>query len=64
MKNITMNTRQQLNLLLSEKLIVQKTLGDVDKLLTKIRVLYGETYDKYGITIDSLKYYLFLEYLA
>jgi len=59
-----MNTRQQLNLLLSEKLIVQKTLGDVDKLLTKIRVLYGETYDKYGITIDSLKYYLFLEYLA
>ena len=64
MKNITVNTRQQLNLLLSEKLIVQKTLGDVDKLLTKIRVLYGETYDKYGITIDSLKYYLFLEYLA
>jgi len=64
MKNITVNTRQQLNLLLSEKLIVQKTLGDVDKLPTKIRVLYGETYDKYGITIDSLKYYLFLEYLA
>lgn len=64
MKNITVNTRQQLNLLLSEKLIVQKTLGDVDKLPTKIRVLYGETYDKYGITIDSLKYYLFFEYLA
>jgi len=64
MKNINVNTRQQLNLLLSEKLLVQKTLGNIGAVSGKIRVLYGETYDKYGIAIDSIKYYLFLEYLA
>lgn len=29
-----------------------------------IKILYGETYDQYGITIDSLKYYFFLAILA
>ena len=29
-----------------------------------IRILYGETYDQYGITIDSLKYYFFLAILS
>jgi hypothetical protein len=43
---------------------VQKTLGNFVTQKGRRRVLYGETYDKYGITIDSLKYYLFLEYLA
>lgn len=28
---------------------------------SKISILYGETYDKYGLTIDSVKYYLVLE---
>lgn len=28
-----------------------------------IRIIYGETYDEYGLTIDSLKYYLFLSLL-
>ena len=28
-----------------------------------IRLMYGETYDSFGITIDSLKYYLFLSVL-
>jgi hypothetical protein len=64
MKNIDVNIRQQLNLLLSERLVVKKTLGSFVQKKGLIRVLYGETYDKYGITIDSLKYYLFLEYLA
>lgn len=26
----------------------------------QIQILYGETYDQYGITLDSLKYYFFL----
>lgn len=55
---------KQLNSLLSERLVVQKTLGNFVTRGGILRVLYGETYDKYGITIDSLKYYLFLEYLA
>lgn len=59
------NISKQLNSLLSERLVVQKTLGEVGSSTGDgIRILYGETYDKYGITIDSLKYYLFLEYLA
>lgn len=29
----------------------------------RIKILYGETYDLYGITIDSLKYYLFVSLL-
>lgn len=42
----------------------------VDKIIEQIqasntiRIMYGETYDGYGITIDSLKYYLILEYIA
>ena len=43
---------------------MQKTLGMANDVCDGERILYGETYDKYGITIDSLKYYLFLEYLA
>lgn len=29
----------------------------------KLKILYGETYDKYGLTIDSLKYYFFISLL-
>jgi hypothetical protein len=64
MKKYNGNISKQLNSLMSERLLVQKTLGNLAKLSGAIRVIYGETYDKYGITIDSLKYYLFLEYLA
>lgn len=64
MKNVNGNTKVQLNSLLSERLVVQKTLGKVDGIADGMRILYGETYDKYGVTVDSLKYYLFLEYLA
>lgn len=28
-----------------------------------LRIMYGETYDVFGLTFDSLKYYLLLEYL-
>lgn len=71
MGKYTLTTRRQLTSLLSEGLVVQKILGKkkemTDNLMGingKIKVLYGETYDSYGITIDSLKYYLFLEYLV
>ncbi|MFZ2200018.1 MAG: hypothetical protein WAV40_04490 [Microgenomates group bacterium] len=64
MKNINGNISYLLNSLLSERLVVQKTLGVADRIGDGARVLYGETYDAFGITIDSLKYYLFLEYLA
>lgn len=64
MKNTKGIINTQLNSLLSERLVVQKTLGLADRLGDGARILYGETYDALGITIDSLKYYLFLEYLA
>ncbi len=64
MKNTKGIINTQLNSLLSESLVVQKTLGLADRLGDGARILYGETYDALGITIDSVKYYLFLEYLA
>ena len=64
MKTTNGNISKQLNSLLSERLVVQKTLGVTDRIGDGTRILYGETYDVFGITIDSLKYYLFLEYIA
>lgn len=64
MKKTNGNISKQLNSLLCERLVVQKTLGGADRIGDGTRILYGETYDAFGITIDSLKYYLFLEYLA
>lgn len=49
--------------ILSNKLIVKGTLP-AKMTLDGGRVLYGETYDMLGVTVDSLKYYLFLEYLS
>lgn len=39
---------------LINQLIVAKNINQ------KIKIIYGETYDKYGLTIDSLKYYFVL----
>ncbi len=64
MKKTQVGTSAILNSLLDEQLVVRKTLGELGMMSGQVRILYGETYDKYGITIDSLKYYLFLEYLA
>lgn len=64
MKNMNGIISNQLNSLLSERLVVQNTLGEVGRVCDGAKILYGETYDKYGITIDSIKYYIFLEYLA
>ena len=64
MKNINGTISNQLNSLLGERLVVQNTLGEVGSVCDGVKILYGETYDKYGITIDSIKYYIFLEYLA
>lgn len=48
---------------LTNKCLVQKAdLLVVDK-SKPIRIIYGETYDQYGMTLDSLKYYLFLSLL-
>ena len=49
--------------ILNNKLIVKGTLP-AKMTLDGGRVLYGETYDMLGVTVDSLKYYLFLEYLS
>lgn len=47
---------------------VDSTLMPVDHLFaaqkeSELELVYGETYDVYGLTIDSLKYYLFLAVL-
>lgn len=49
--------------LLINKCLVQKADSLVLDRSKPIRVIYGETYDQYGMTIDSLKYYLFLSLL-
>lgn len=55
--------------LLNQKLLTQGVLPSVEIIVSKIettnniRLVYGETYDAFGLTIDSLKYYFFLSYL-
>lgn len=55
--------------LLSNKCLVNEAGFDVEEIIEKIyskkviKIIYGETYDQYGMTIDSLKYYLFLSFL-
>lgn len=49
--------------LLANKCFVQKADSLVVNKSKPIRIIYGETYDEYGLTIDSLKYYLFLSLL-
>ncbi len=49
--------------LLANKCLVQKAGSLVVDKSKPIRIIYGETYDEYGLTIDSLKYYLFLSLL-
>ncbi|MEK7163846.1 MAG: hypothetical protein AAB768_01730 [Patescibacteria group bacterium] len=55
-----MNSLQKL---LANKCLVQKADSLVINKSKPIRIIYGETYDEYGMTIDSLKYYLFLSLL-
>lgn len=55
--------------LLSNKCLINEAGFDVEEIIEKIhskkviKIIYGETYDQYGMTIDSLKYYLFLSLL-
>lgn len=55
--------------LLIDKCLISRTGVDVEEIIEKIyskkkiKIIYGETYDEYGMTIDSLKYYLFLSRL-
>jgi hypothetical protein len=57
------NSLQQL---LSNKCLINGVGLDVEEIIERIyskkviKIVYGETYDQYGMTIDSLKYYLFL----
>jgi len=46
---------------LSIKTIINKICQNKNK---SIKLVYGETYDQYGLTIDSLKYYFFISLLA
>ena len=62
-KNITIEQ------LLTNEHLVQGALPSVAKIVKKakkdkqIKLVYGETYDQFGLTIDSLKYYFFLNLL-
>lgn len=65
---MTSNREKILNNLMTH--YVDSTLVPVDTLISKtgksieIRLAYGETYDAFGLTLDSLKYYFFLSVLA
>lgn len=45
----------------SIKLIIDKIRHNKNK---SVKLVYGETYDQYGLTLDSLKYYFFIALLA
>ncbi len=55
--------------LLTNKHLIHSALPSVAKITEKIknskqiRLVYGETYDQFGLTIDSLKYYFFISLL-
>ncbi|MCJ7740083.1 hypothetical protein MUP32_02055 [Candidatus Microgenomates bacterium] len=55
--------------LLTEKHLISSVFPSVGTILKKIKgqnsikLIYGETYDQFGMTIDSLKYYFFLSLL-
>ncbi len=55
--------------LLTEKHLISSAFPSVETILKKvkgqrsIKLIYGETYDQFGLTIDSLKYYFFLALL-
>jgi hypothetical protein len=55
--------------LLTNKHLIQSALPSVAKIIEKakkneqIKLVYGETYDQFGLTIDSLKYYFFVSIL-
>lgn len=62
MQKNNMQHQSELNSLLDERFVVRGKLENFA--INNSRILYGETYDQLGITIDSVKYYLLLEYLA
>lgn len=43
--------------------VVAELLKTPNHLRSPIKILYGETYDEYGLTVDSLKYYFLMHYL-
>lgn len=63
------NKYNQIEELLSNKGLVNSLSPSMGRIIEKIksskklRLVYGETYDKYGLTIDSLKYYFFVSLL-
>ena len=63
------NMSYSLQQLLLNKCLVNGAGFNVEEIIEKIyskkaiKIIYGETYDQYGMTIDSLKYYLFLSLL-
>lgn len=56
--------------LLSNKYLISRETSSIKVNIDKIRhgkslrLVYGETYDRYGMTLDSLKYYFFISLLA
>lgn len=51
------------------KQLVKEAIPSVEEIIAKmlkkksVKLIYGETYDRFGITIDSLKYYFYLSLL-
>ena len=66
MKN---NKFEPLFKLLTTKSLIHSSIPSVDEIINKlgksksVKIIYGETYDIYGQTLDSLKYYFFVEFL-
>lgn len=55
-----MNNLQRL---LADRCLIQRADPVVVNKSKIVKIVYGETYDQHGMTIDSLKYYLFLSLL-
>jgi len=54
---------------LFNKLLVKEVVPSVEEIIKRaetkktMKLIYGETYDLFGLTIDSLKYYFYLSLL-
>jgi len=66
---MTMKNNNQIKALLSNEGLIHSLYPSIAEIMGKIKsgkklkVLYGETYDSFGLTIDSLKYYFFISLL-
>jgi len=64
-----MKNKQTITNTLFSKLLVKEVIPSVEEIIKRankkkvVKLIYGETYDRFGLTIDSLKYYFYLSLL-